>query len=126
MTAMSGPGATGQRPPLVLVAAILLFVAGVLNLLAAFSAMQLGGAGAIYLLLYLALGAGAIFAGIQILNGREQGRMIGMAVAGVGLVLQVLALIAFRGLGAAYIIIGILLYGVILYALATTRTHFTR
>ena len=60
------------RPPLVQTAAILLFVAGALNVLSALLVFSIGAAGAIFGFIGLVVGAAAIYAGIQILQLREQ------------------------------------------------------
>lgn len=124
---MSERPVSSDRPQVVTVAAILLFIAGGLGilggLLAFGAAGQLGGGIVVVALINLIIGAAAIYAGIQILNLREQGRMIGLAVAGIGLVFALIYLIAYQ---QWLQLIGVLLYGFVLYALWTNAQYFRR
>src|SRR5207237_10488048 len=86
----SGP-VPGQRPGVVTAAGVLLIVAGGLALL--FGLILLVGASlaailAVLAVIYLAIGALEIYAGIQVLHLRERGRQIGMVLAGIALVLN--------------------------------------
>jgi hypothetical protein len=111
------------KPPLVLTAAVLLFVTGALNILGGIQAIGLGGSiGLFFGVLGLAVGAASIYAGVQILALKEQGRITGIVVAAIGI-----------GFGVFYIangytpsIIGVVLNGFILYALTQTKSSFSR
>lgn len=112
-----------NRPQQVMIAAILLFVAGGLSILGGIFLLQLGGFLLLWALLGLALGAAAIYAGVQVLAMREQGRVIGMALAGVGVILQLISLISLFNI---FTLLGLLLYGAILYLLYSNAEHFRR
>lgn len=112
-----------DRPQQVTVAAVLLFVAGGLSILGSIFLLQVGGFLLLWALLGLALGAAAIYAGMQIMAMREQGRVIGMALAGVGVILQLISLISYFNI---FTLLGLLLYGAILYLLYSNAEHFRR
>ncbi|HEX2025926.1 MAG TPA: hypothetical protein VHH92_05985 [Actinomycetota bacterium] len=122
---MSYQGGTSARPPLVTAAAVVLFVAGGLNLIGAlllFSAAGLGGIVIVLALLSLVIGAASIYAGVQIMQLREQGRTLGLGIAGVGAILALLAVIQ----GTVLQIIALLLYAFVIYALVTQASAFRR
>jgi hypothetical protein len=120
---MAYEGST-PRPPLVTAAAIVLFVAGGLNLLGALIllAADLGGVEIVLILLSLAIGAASIYAGVQILQLREQGRALGLGIAAVGGILALMSIIQ----GNPYQILALLLYGFVLFALVTQAAAFRR
>jgi hypothetical protein len=110
---------------LVTAAAIVLFVAGglgVINGLVAFGYADLGAFVVIAGIIGILVGAAAIYAGVQIMALREQGRMIGLVVAGVGALFALLGLIG----GLFLEIIPLLGYGFVIYALVTTAQEFHR
>jgi hypothetical protein len=120
------PGPTGasrpvERPPLVTAAAIVLLVAGALNILGALFLFSLGAFAVVWALLGLIVGAAAIYAGMQVLALREQGRMIGLILSGAAVLIQLVSMIAFSNF---FGIISLLLYGFVIYALVTTREAF--
>ena len=119
---MQSGGSSPARPPVVQTAAILLFVAGGLNVLSALLVFSIGAAGAVFGFIGLVVGAAAIYAGMQILQLREQGRVIGTVVAGIGAILSLIYIVQ----GNVFSIIGLLLYGFILYALITSQSAFHR
>jgi hypothetical protein len=121
----SGAPRPVARPPLVTAAAAVLFVAGGLQIINGLIAFGLAGFGGIFLvvgILGILVGAAAIYAGIQVMALREQGRMIGLIVAGVG---ALFALIAVFG-GAFLGILPLLGYGFVIYVLVTQAGEFNR
>jgi hypothetical protein len=112
------------KPPLITAAAVLLFVVGALNILSGVLVLTagLGALELLFALLGIAVGGAALYAGSQVLALREQGRVMGMAIAAVGLAFGLVYLI--QGFTAA--ILGLLLNGFIVYALTQTRTAFSR
>jgi hypothetical protein len=122
------PGASGAprpvaRPPLVTAAAVVLFVAGGLNVLGALFLFSLGSFAVVWALISLIVGAAAIYAGVQIMALREQGRMIGLILSGVAIIIQLVSMIAFSNF---FGIISLLGYGFVIYALVTTAQEFHR
>jgi hypothetical protein len=118
-------GGTSARPPMLSAAAIVLFMVGGLNLLGAlllFTASSLGGIEVVLALLSLAIGAASIYAAMQILQLRDQGRALGLGIAAVGGILALLSIIR----GNPYQIVALLLYGFMLYALVTQAAAFRR
>jgi hypothetical protein len=121
----SGTPRPAAKPPLVMGAAIALFVAGgfaVLGGLLAFGFAGFGGLIVILALLSLALGAVSIWAGFLTLNQRAQGRQIGMVVSIVGVVLGLLSLIQGQFLAILYL----LAYGFAIYVFVTQPAEFNR
>jgi hypothetical protein len=108
------------RPPLVQSAAVLLFVVGALNILGALPVIGLGGIGLLFGLLGIAVGAAAIYAGVQILALREKGRAVGVGIAALGIVFGIYYITQ----GVTYAFIGLLINGFIIYALNQTRSSF--
>jgi hypothetical protein len=117
---MAYSGGTSTRPPMVTAAGIVLMIAGALNILSGLLVLGAGGAFLITALINIAIGAISIWAGLQVLQLREQGRMTGLILAGIGAVFAVIALIQ----GATLNIIGLALYAFVIYALVNTRQHF--
>lgn len=111
------------RPPLVTAAAVLLFVAGALNAISGFFLLSIGVTlGYLFGLISLAVAAAAIYAGAQVLALREKGRVVGMAVAALGILIDIYVI---ASEGNAFAIVGLLLYGFVLFALATNREVFS-
>lgn len=115
-------GAT--RPPMVTVAAVLLIIGGVLNVLGGLLLLGAGGEfGALLLVLgiiALVLGAVQIFAGVNVLQLKERGRRIGLVVAGAAILLQLLSITQ----TPVNSVIGILINGFVIYALTQHASHF--
>jgi hypothetical protein len=112
-------------------AAVLLIVLGALGVLGGL--LLLGGAGAgagagvgglflVLAILALAVGALEIYAGVQVLALREQGRMIGIVLAAVGGLFALLSI----GRTPATSIIQILIAAFIIYALVTSAQYFRK
>jgi hypothetical protein len=95
-------------------------VAGALSILSALLYFGAGGAFVLTGLINIAIGAISIWAGLQVLQLREQGRMTGLILAGIGAVFALLALIQ----GATLAFINLALDAFVLYALVTTRQEF--
>ena len=117
------------RPGVVTAAAILLLVGGGLSLLIGILLLSGAGVGAgrsvggLFLLVGLiTLGVGAlqVYAGIKVLELRESGRVLGIALAAVAGFLNLLAL----GRAAGGSIIGLAIDAFILYALITNAQYF--
>jgi hypothetical protein len=120
---MAYQGGASTRPPLVSAAGILLIVAGALGVLLALLALgAAGGAVFVFVLIPIIIGAASIWAGLQVLQLREQGRMLGLVIAGIGALFALLALIQ----GAYFSLINLALYGFVIYALVTQAAAFRR
>ena len=112
------------RPPLVQAAGILLIVGGALSVLGGlllFGIAAIPGA-AIFAVISLLLGAAQIYAGTQVMALKEQGRMLGLILAGIGALLALFQI--FTGFPGA--ILGLLIDGFIIYALVTNQAAFHR
>jgi hypothetical protein len=120
-------GMPAQRPPVVTAAAIVLFVAGgfgILGGLLAFGALSLlGGFVAVIAIISIAIGAAAIYAGMQILQLREQGRVLGLVIAGIGALFALIYLVAYQQFTQIISLAG---YGFVIWALWTNAQHFRR
>ncbi len=107
---------TTQRPTGITILAVLAAIAGVFGLLNAFTI--LGGnsisgiLGLVIALAYLAFAYGAW-------SLQPWAWMIGVAVAGLGVLLQILNLFTVPGYNIFYVILGVLIPGAILYYLMT-------
>ncbi|MGH2692658.1 MAG: hypothetical protein ACRDHM_09165 [Actinomycetota bacterium] len=109
-----------NRPPVVLVAGILLIAGGAV---ASFAAVRyFDQIGPVNGVLQVAVGLGAIYGGVQVLALRELGRMIGLGLCGVGAAFAVLALL--RGYTPA--LVSLALNGFVIFALVTTAESFRR
>jgi len=117
---MRPDGGASARPPLVTAAGILLIVSGVLTVLFTIFLFDVSGSAVFYVLLTSAVAAITIWAGVQVLQLREQGRMLGLVLAGIGVVFALLALLR----GAPVSVINLALNGFVLYALATSAPAF--
>jgi hypothetical protein len=113
-------GGTSTRPPLITAAGIALILAGGLSIL--FALLYFGSGGAFFItgLINIAVGAISIWAGLQVLQLREQGRMTGLILAGIGAVFALINVTQ----GSAVSFINLALYAFLLYVLVTTRQHF--
>ena len=120
----SGYGsAAGGRPGLVTAAAILLFIAGGFSLLGALILLTASSVAAflsVIGILILAVGAVEVYAGVQVLALKERGRILGVVLASIGLVFQLLSI----GRAAGSSIVGIGIDVFIIWALATNSQHF--
>jgi hypothetical protein len=112
-------GGTSAKPPLVLAAGILLIVSGVLGVIVAISAFSIAAISAI---INLIVSAAAIWAGWMIINLREQGRVLGLVLAGVGAIFAVILLVQ----GVTFAIISLLINGFVIFVLVTQSQHFRR
>jgi hypothetical protein len=120
---------SGQRPTMVTVAGVLLIIGGVLGIL--FGITLMAGAGAargrgvgglytVVALFSILVGAVQTYAGVQVLNLREVGRTLGVAIAAIG------ALFALLSVGRAPgSVITILIDLFIVYALTQNKHYFT-
>ena len=117
------PVPASARPPLVTSAGILLIVVGALNLLASLAYFQISsGLAMVFGVLSLVLGAAGIYAGIQVLGLKEQGRTLGIGIAVVGAAFGIYAIVQ----GVFLPIIGLAINVFIIYALTQTKTSFSR
>jgi hypothetical protein len=125
-----GPGVPA-RPPLVTAAAIVLFIIGGLQVL--FGFLAFGGAGAIagsgfggalviIGIISILVGAASIYAGIQVMALKEQGRIIALVISGIGVLLGIIGLVS----GNVSQLIGLLAYAFVIYALITNAAAFRR
>jgi uncharacterized membrane protein HdeD (DUF308 family) len=126
-----GPGATpgSARPAMLTAAAVVLFVLGGLLLLFGLLAFAGGGlvsgeSSLLYLIavVYLALGALAIYAGVQILKLDPRGRIIGLILAGVGALFTLISIVE----SPVFAIILLAAYEFVIYALITQAQYFIR
>ena len=123
------PGSSpSTRPGIVTAAGVLLIVGGALGVLGGLlilgGAGALGGVGGLFVLvaiLILAVGALQLYAGIQVMNLKERGRQIGIVLAAIAAVLQLLSI--GRSPGTSIISLAIDIF--IIYALATNAQYFT-
>lgn len=121
---------SAARPAMVTAAAIILFVVGGLYALlgilviAGGSALggDSGGAAVLFGFLYAAIGAVAIYAGVQILGLRDRGRVIGLVVGGVGALLALISLFT----GVILAIIFLAAFGFVIYVLVTHVRYFSK
>ncbi len=128
-TPSGSPG--GQaRPGLVTAAAVLLFIGGAFGVLGGLVAVTgggilgggLGGIAVVFGILTLAIGGLEIYAGVQVLALKEQGRIIGLVLAAIGALLSLLQI----GASPGSAILGLAINGFVLYALSTTASAFRR
>jgi high-affinity Fe2+/Pb2+ permease len=117
---MHPDGGASARPPLVTAAGILLILSGVLTVLFTVLLFDVSGSAVFYVLLTIAVAAITIWAGVQVLQLREQGRMLGLILAGIGAVFALLAL--FQGTPVS--VVNLALNGFIIYALVTSAPAF--
>ncbi len=109
-----------NRPPLVLIAGIVLIAGGAV---ASFYAVTyFGEVGSVNAVLQIAVGLGAIYGGVQVLALREVGRMIGLGLCAVGAAFAALALLG--GYTPALVTLALNLF--VIYVLATTAESFRR
>ncbi len=134
---------SGQRPGLVTAAGVLEIILGAVGILIGVlfvtagslfvgavsnvegvdtgAASGLGGIFIVVAIIIALVGVLEIYAGIQILKLRERGRMIGLVLAIISLVLNLLSI----GQSSSTSIVSILISGFIIYALVTTKEHFS-
>jgi hypothetical protein len=120
--AAGGP-VQGKRPGTVTTVGVLLIIAGAFAILAGLISFGLSGLSGIFVvigIIYLPVGALEIYAGIQVLNLKEIGRVIGMVMAIVGAVLSLI----YIAKGAATSIVSILLDAFIVYTLYSNKEYF--
>lgn len=125
---MQPAGSSPARPPLVQGAGITLIVAGGLSALfslfalVAAGSVGLGGFALPYVLISVALAAFSIYAGLQVLALKPQGRILGLVAAGIGALFSLMALVQ----GNVFSIIFLAAYGFVIYALVTSQSAFNR
>lgn len=116
------PPPAGVRPPLVTAAAVLLFIGGALGIIAGLILLSVAGLFVLIGILSVLIGAAQIYAGVQILAGREQGRMLGIILAGLGAVFALISIAQ----SPATAVISLALNGFVIYALVTNEAYFRR
>jgi hypothetical protein len=105
-------------------ASVLLFVLGGLAILGALVLFALGSLAAIFTIvaiLYLVVGALAIYAGVQCLGLKSSGQRLGIVLAAI---IGILALISI-GKSTAFSIVYIAMAAFIIWALYTNKEYFT-
>ena len=105
-------------------AAVLLFIVGGLNAIGGLILITAASAGAFLVLigiLSLGIAAAEIYAGVQVMALKEQGRIIGIVLAAIGLIFQLLAI----GKAPGSSILGICIQGFIIWALVSKAQYFT-
>jgi hypothetical protein len=105
-------------------AAVLLFIVGGLNAIGGLILITAPSIGAFLVMigiLSLAIAAAEIYAGVQVMALKEQGRLIGSILAAIGLLFQLLAI----GRAPGSSILGICIQGFIIWALVSNAQHFT-
>ncbi len=123
-------GGSQARPGIVTAAAVLLFIGGGFGILGGLFAVTgggfigggLGGIAVVFGIIMLAIGALEIYAGVQVLALKEQGRMIGLALAAIGALISLLQI----GASPGSAILGLAINGFIVYALWTSASAFRR
>jgi hypothetical protein len=114
---------------MVTAAAVLLFIIGGLQclagLIAVFGGTALVGSFGSGLLIFIglvliAIGVLHIYAGVKVLDLQEQGRIIGIVIAGIGAFLSLLRVVGRPGSGIVSLIADLF----ILYALITNARYF--
>ena len=122
--------AGSARPTMVTTAAVLLIIGGVLGILGGVlilsgtGAADAAGVGAMFVVLGLiatAVSALELYAGVQVLNLKERGRRMGIALAGVAAIFSLLSI----GRTPVNSVIGLLINGFIIYALVQNQEYFT-
>ena len=116
--------APAGRPGLVTAAGILLIIGGALGILFSLIGLfglRLGGAYVLLVLIQLAVSVVQVWAGIQVLNLKERGRLVGLILA---IISAVFALLSIAASPVTSIII-LAINGVIIYALTQYRQYFT-
>ena len=119
-----GPSGAGARPGVVTAAAVLLFIVGALNAIGGLILITAASIGAFLVLigiLSLAIAAAEIYAGVQVMALREQGRIIAIVLSAIGLFFQLLSI----GRAPGSSIIGICIQGFIIWALVSNAQSFT-
>lgn len=121
---MRGPASSGARPGMVTGAAVLLFIVGALNALLGLvllTATSVTGLGHFVGFISIVIGAAAIYAGMQVLALKERGRILGIVLAAIGAVFQILSISRAGGPS----IIGLGIDGFIIWALVSNAQYFT-
>jgi len=105
-------------------AGVLLIVVGALSILGGILVLSLSGISGIFTLIaivILAVGALELYAGIQVLALKERGRIIGIVLASIGAVLNLIQIA--KAPGTSVISIGIDVF--IIWALTQNAQYFT-
>ena len=118
---MDSPRPAGAaRPPMVTAAAVLLIIAGALGVLFSLLLFSVGGVYVLIAAISLIIAALEIYAGVNVLGLREIGRRIGLVVAGVAILVQLLQITR----NPVPAIIGIAINGFVVYALTQHANEF--
>jgi len=119
------PGPPATRPGAVTAAGVLLIIGGALGILGGFVLFAVGGSlGGLFVvfgLIFLAVGALQLYAGVQVLALKERGRQIGIILAAISAVLSLLSIAK----APANSIIQIGLDAFIIWALTQNASYFT-
>jgi hypothetical protein len=94
--------------------------AGVLGIIPFIQALGIGGAVLLMGLIGLIVAIASAWAGWHVLNLREQGRSLGLALAVIGGIFSLIYLLQ----GATFLIINLFLYGFVTYVLVTNADRF--
>ena len=107
-----------------LAAAVVLIAGGALNVISTVRAFgsELGGLEIVNLVLSAIVGLGLVYAGMLVMRLREDGRVLGIALASVGAAFAALALIQ----GFTPAIVTLLLNAFVVYVLLTQAEAFRR
>ncbi|MBI3648041.1 MAG: hypothetical protein HY240_04745 [Actinobacteria bacterium] len=115
-----------SRPAIVSFAGWVFVIAGVLTGLGGAFYLTTGpsasGGAASFGLAFAAFGAAELVTGLQILRMSPAFRLIGLPIAGIGIVIDVASLVA----GSRWQLVAIVLHGAALYGLATQGEAFAR
>ncbi len=124
-----GPTPARRRPGALTAVAVLLFIRGGFSLLGGLIALTGGtvmaafggGTLTVWGILFLAIGAVEIWAGIGILNLRQRARIASLVIVGVDALFTLIALFS----GAPSLVIGLLIDGYVLWTLYSNESAFT-
>ena len=134
MSGFGGPSEAGARPQMVTIAAIVLIVGGALGVLGGLALLGLGGlfaaavgAGALaflFGLITLALGAGQVWVGLQILKLTAAGLKFGLLISYVSIVVSILSDLTVGSIDAGTII-SLVIPGFVIWALNQNKGAFS-
>jgi hypothetical protein len=115
--------ARGQRPGAITAVGVLLIISGAFAILLgllSFGIASVTGFFSLLGILLLPIGALEIYAGIQVLNLKEVGRVLGMIAAGAGLVIRLIYVVK-----SPTAVVGILIDAFIIYTLYSNKQYFS-
>jgi hypothetical protein len=113
----------GQRPGAVTAVGVLLIIGGALGILLGLLSFTLAAITGFFTLLgilFLPIGALEIYAGIQVLNLKEIGRVLGMIAAGAGIVVRLIYVVK-----SPTAIVLLLVDAFIIYTLYSNKQYFS-